>query len=128
MRCQANIQTRNTPYFWLQKGWGSDGTAFPTEKYYAITFDFPNKRRQQTPGMTAIFPFTKEAKKFIDEKLMPVYHAGALWSKSRSVTLGREVINPNIHLIFEDNQPNRWYANKMQELETEILKFRPAFA
>jgi hypothetical protein len=40
---------------------------------------------------------------------------------------GLLVINPNIHLIFEDNQPNRWYAQKMAHLDTEILKFRPAF-
>jgi hypothetical protein len=37
------------------------------------------------------------------------------------------VINPNIHLVFEDNQPNRWYAGKMTALKEEILKYAPAF-
>jgi hypothetical protein len=81
----------------------------------------------QTPGKTAIFPKTKEFKEFIDKKLIPVYEAGALWSKKTSVTLQKLVINPNIHLVFEDNQPNRWHSNKLKDLEEEIIRYSPAF-
>lgn len=127
MRGTYSLKTKSTPVQWLQKGWASDGTAFPTKKYYAITFDFPNKQRKQNPGRVAIFPYTTDAKKFINEKLIPVYEAGALWSKKISITDGIEVINPNIHMVYEDNQPNRWYKNKLSNLEEEILKFAPAF-
>ena len=128
MRGYYILQEKLTPLVWMQKGWASDGTAFPTKKYYAITFAYPNKKRKQNPGQTAIFPCTKEAKEFIDKKLIPVFEAGALWSKKTSVTDAVEVINPNIHMIFEDNQPQRWYKNKMNNLNEEILKFAPAFA
>jgi hypothetical protein len=111
----------------LQKGWASDGTAFPTNRYVAITFEFPNKKHKQNPGKTVIFPNTPEANKFIKNKLIPVWEAGALWSKKESVTDKVIVINPNIHLIFEDNQPNRWYKDKIKNLEEEILKYAPAF-
>lgn len=129
MRGKCKIEEKKTPSEWLKKGWASDKSAFPTKKYYAITFEFPNRRAylKQNPGRTAIFPSTKEAKQFIDKKLIPVYNAGALWSKKMSVSDGIEVINQNIHMVFEDNQPNRWYAGKMQNLEEEILKYAPAF-
>jgi hypothetical protein len=121
------IQIKDTPSYWLQKGWASDGTAFPTNKYYAITFEFPKRRLRQTPGRTVIFPYTPQAEKFINTKLIPVWQAGALWSKKQSVTDMVEVINPNVHMVFEDNQPQRWYKDKIKNLEDEILKFAPAF-
>jgi hypothetical protein len=121
------IQIKDTPSYWLQKGWASDGTAFPTNKYYAITFEFPKRRLRQTPGRTVIFPYTPQAEKFINTKLIPVWQAGALWSKKQSVTDRIEVINPNVHMVFEDNQPQRWYKDKIKNLEEEILKFAPAF-
>lgn len=127
MRGTYTIQEKQTPPYWMQKGWASDKTAFPTPTYYAITFEFPNRKMKQNPGRTVIFPKTPQYKEFIDKKLIPIYQAGALWCKKRSVTDGVIVISPNIHLVFEDNQPNRWYANKLQTLEEEVLKFAPAF-
>ena len=127
MRGYYILEEKMTPTSWLKHGWASDNTAFPTKKYYAITFEFPNRRLKQNPGRTVIFPHSKEAKKFIDEKLIPVYTAGALWSKKVSITDGIEVLNQNVHMVFEDNQPNRWYANKIKNLEEEILKYAPAF-
>jgi hypothetical protein len=127
MRGSYTIIDKATPYHWLRNGWANDGTAFPTKKYYAITFSFPNRTLKQNPGQTVIFPHTKEAKAFIDNKLIPVYKAGALWSKKISASDGIEVINPNIHMVFEDNQPNRWSKDKIKNLEEEILKFAPAF-
>lgn len=127
MRGSYTLQEKPTPPHWLQKGWASDKTAFPTTTYYAITFNFPNKKLKQNPGRTIIFPKTPQYKEFIHKKLIPIYEAGALWCKKVSVTDGVLVISPNIHLVFEDNQPNRWYANKLQTLEEEVLKFAPAF-
>ena len=128
MRGTYRITVKNTPQHWMTKGWASNGSAFPTSQYYAVSFSFPYAKHSVNPGNTVIFPFTPAAKEFIDKKLIPVYKAGALWSKSRSVTMGKEVINPNVHLIFEDNQPQRWYAKKLHELELEIQKFAPAFS
>lgn len=127
MRGTYTIETKTTPIAWLKKGWASDGSAFPTKKYFAISFNFPYKKVNQSPGRTAIFPSTSDAEIFILTKLVPVWEAGCLWSIKNSVTLGIEVLNPNIHMVFEDNQPNRWYNNKMKNLEEEILKFAPAF-
>jgi hypothetical protein len=121
------LEEKTTPTQWLSKGWASDGTAFPTNKYYSVTFEFPNKKVRQSPGKTAIFPLTKKTLQFINQKLIPVYQAGALWSRKTSITDKIEVINPNIHLIFEDNEPQRWYKGKIESLEEEILKFAPAF-
>jgi len=118
---------KRTPLEWKRKGWASDGTAFPTPEYYAITFHFPYRKRKQNPGQTVIFPKTKEWKEFIDKKLIPVYEAGALWSKKISVTEQVLVINPNIHMVFEDNQPWRWHSRKMQDLEEEISRYAPAY-
>jgi len=121
------IDEKPTPQKWMQKGWASDGSAFPTPEYYAITFIFPQHKVKQNPGQTAIFPKNQEFKEFIDKKLIPVYEAGALWSKKISITEQRLVINPNIHLVFEDNQPWRWHANKLRDLEEEITRYSPAF-
>ena len=123
----CEIVIKVTPAHWLLKGWASDGTAFPTQKYYAVSFHFPYRKIQQNPGVTTIFPYNKEAKNFIFKKLIPAYDAGCIWSKKLSVTDGVEVINPNIHMVFETNQPNRWYKNKIAALEEEILKYAPAF-
>lgn len=128
MRGYYKIEIKNTPAHWLRDNWASDKTAFPTKKYYAITFNFPNKKHRQNPGRTVIFPHTPESDLFIREKLIPVYEAGALWSKKMSISDGVEVINPNIHMIFEDNQPERYYQDKLKNLEEEILKFAPAFS
>lgn len=127
MRGFYELKIKQTPTEWLKKGWGMNGSAFPTNKYYAITFEFPNKTIKQNPGKTVIFPYEKKYKNFIDKKLISVYESGALWSKKMSITDRKEVINPNIHMIFEDNQPNRWYDNKLINLEEEILKYSPAF-
>jgi hypothetical protein len=121
------VSIKNTPSHWLSKGWASDGSAFPTRKYYSVTFDFPYKKLRQNPGHVAIFPHDKVSEEFIEKRLRPAYDAGCIWSKKLSVTDGIEVINPNIHLVFEDNQPNRWYAGKTKALEEEILKYAPAF-
>lgn len=128
LRGTMTIQLKKTPSAWLRKGWASDGSAFPTPRYHAVTFDFPNKKTKQNPGRTAIFPDSAEAKAFINDKLKPAYDAGCIWSKKISVTDGIEVINPNIHMVFEDNQPERWYAQKLENLNQEILKFAPAFS
>jgi hypothetical protein len=127
LRGYYTINEKITPARWLQKGWASDGSVFPTKEYYAITFVFPHRLLKQNPGQTAIFPKTKEVKMFIDNKLIPVFESGALWSKKMSLTEQRLVINPNIHLVFEDNQPQRWHSRKMQDLEEEILRYAPAF-
>jgi len=127
LRGYHSIVVKKTPAQWLQKGWAGDKTAFPTSEYYAITFEFPYRRINQNPGKIVIFPKTKEAKEFIDKKLIPVYESGALWSKKISLTTQLLVINPNIHLVFEDNQPNRWHSNKMKDLEEEISRYSPAF-
>lgn len=127
MRGTMMVAVKTTPPHWLSKGWGSDGSAFPTRKYYAVTFDFPHRRLKQNPGRTAIFPYDKESEQFIEKRLRPAYDAGCIWSKKLSVTDRVEVINPNIHMVFEDNQPNRWYAGKTKALEEEILKYAPAF-
>jgi hypothetical protein len=121
------IIVKDTPKWWMQKGWAYNGTSFPTSQYYAITFHFPNRKLKQNPGQTVIFPKTKEWKEFIDKKLIPVYEAGALWSKKISVTEQILVINPNIHMVFEDNQPQRWNDRKIQDFEEEIMRYAPAF-
>jgi hypothetical protein len=127
LRGNYKITVKKTPLQWLNKNWGSDKTAFPTPEYYSILFEFPYRKIGQNPGRMAIFPKTIEVKEFIDKKLIPVYEAGALWSKKISLTTQVLVINPNIHLVFEDNQPNRWHANKMKDLEEEISRYSPAF-
>ena len=127
MRGTCVVTKKNTPALWLKNGWASDGSAFPTKTYYSIEFKFPNKRRMQTPGRLAIFPDNDEAKAFIYDKLMPIYNAGALWAKKLSVTDGVENISPNIHLIFEDNQPYRWYKDKLENLDMDVLKYSPAY-
>ena len=127
MRGTCNVNVLDTPKIWMHKGWASDGTAFPTDKYYAVSFIFPYKKIMQNPGVTAIFPYNTRAKDFIYNKLIPAYNAGCIWSKKLSVTDGVQVINPNIHLVFETNQPNRWYSNKIESLEEEMLKYAPAF-
>lgn len=128
MRGQMTVAIKNTPDRWLSRGWASDGSPFPTPKYYAVTFDFPHRKLKQNPGRTAIFPHNREAEAFIEGRLRPAYDAGCLWSKKLSVTDRVEVINPNLHLIFEDNQPQRWYAGKLAALEEEVLKYAPAFS
>lgn len=128
MRGQMIVSVKTTPAHWLSKGWASDGSAFPTRQYYAVTFDFPNRRLKQNPGRTAVFPYDKAAEAFIEKRLRPAYDAGCVWSKKLSVTDRVEVINPNLHLIFEDNQPQRWYAGKLASLEEEVLKYAPAFS
>ena len=127
MRGTMTVAIKNTPTHWLSKGWASDGSAFPTRKYYAVTFEFPHRHLKQNPGQTAIFPHDKASQEFIEKRLRPAYDAGCIWSKKLSVTDRVEVINPNIHLVFEDNQPNRWYTGKIKALEEEILKYAPAF-
>jgi hypothetical protein len=127
MRGTCEVRVKKTPSHWLFKGWASDGTAFPTQQYYAVSFYFPLKKTPQNPGTTAIFPYNKEAENFIYKKLIPAYDAGCIWSKKHSVTDNVQVINQNIHMVFETNQPNRWYKNKIAALEEEILKYAPAF-
>jgi hypothetical protein len=127
MRGTCNVIVLDTPKAWMHKGWASDGTAFPTDKYYGVSFIFPYKKIKQNPGITAIFPYNTRAKDFIYNKLIPAYNAGCIWSKKMSVTDGVQVINPNIHLVFDSNQSNRWYSNKIESLEEEMLKYAPAF-
>ena len=127
LRGQCTVSYKKTPTSWLKKGWASDGTRFPTKTYISIFFSFPRLKCAQQPGKTIILPDNEEAEDFMYLQLLPVYLEGALWSKKISVSTGILVLNPNVHFTFEDNRPERWYADKISNLKGEMLKFAPGF-
>ena len=126
LRGSCFMSYKKTPFNWLKKGWASDGSAFPTTSLVALRFQF-NTNFPQQPGRTIILPDTAEVDDFIHLQLLPVYLEGALWSKKISATTGKMVLSPNVHFVFEDNQPERWYTDKLVNLKMEMAKFSPGF-
>ena len=129
LRGKCVVSYMNTPNKWLSPGWGSDKSQFPTKSLICVSFIYPNlpDTVSQQPGYHTFFPDTKESEDFIDMQLIPTFLNGALWSQKMSVTTGAMVMNPNVHLMFFENQPERWYAKKQQSLEEEMSKFSPGF-